>query len=171
MIEVPTFWIFYSCWSPCTHLSYSPSCSGADWWFRCGEEQPVVTLHPERVQPGEQEHHRGGVCHTQHPGRGQDGEGSDLGHSWAGAVPGHHFCVSEAQVQFVSDHCRSKKAPVINEEISCFFFPELSVQTRWQTHQNNPNLLLFFICNGFQKRCDCEHLWIPYSIPLKCVKT
>ncbi|XP_035997277.1 uncharacterized protein LOC118564185, partial [Fundulus heteroclitus] len=47
---------------------------------------PAVPIHPERVQPGEQEHHRGGVRHPQHPGGRKDDKGADLGHGGTGAL-------------------------------------------------------------------------------------
>lgn len=58
------------------------------------EEQPPLSVHSERVQPGEQKHDRGGVCHAQHSGGRQDDKGSDLGYSRAGALQSHHVSVS-----------------------------------------------------------------------------
>lgn len=71
-----------------------PPCSCADRGLGRRQEQPAVALHQERIQPGEQEHHRGGVCYTQHPGGRQDDKGPDLGHGGPRALQSHHVSVS-----------------------------------------------------------------------------
>jgi len=70
----------------------SSSCADRRLWS--GEEQPAVPLHEEWVQPGEQEHHRCGVCHPQPAGGQQDDQGPDLGHGGPGALQSHHISVS-----------------------------------------------------------------------------
>lgn len=55
---------------------YLPIQSGAAHQGRgCGVEQPAVRLHPQRIQPGEQEPHWCGVCRPQRPGGRQDQQG------------------------------------------------------------------------------------------------
>lgn len=69
-------------------------CSGSDRRIWCRKEQPAVPLHQKRVQPWHSHNHRGGVQHADSAAQQLHHQGPDLGHSRAGAIPGHHFCVS-----------------------------------------------------------------------------
>lgn len=58
------------------------------------KEQPALSIHTEWIQPGEQEHHWGGICNTEHSGGRQDDKSSDLGYGRTGALQSHNLCVS-----------------------------------------------------------------------------
>lgn len=63
------------------------ACSCLDRGLGCGQVQPPLPLHTERVQPRVQVHHRGGIRDQEYPHRGQGRQGPDLGHrSVQGAV-------------------------------------------------------------------------------------
>lgn len=69
-------------------------CSGSNRRIWCREEQSAVPLHQKRVQPWQSHDHRGGVQHTDGAAQWLHHQSPDLGHGRAGAIPGHHFCVS-----------------------------------------------------------------------------
>lgn len=95
--------VFVDLWS---HRSCQKCQGNGDWesvWLpiqnnahlglRCGKERPTIPLNPQEAQPGEHEHHWHGVCHPQHLGGWQDGQGEDLEHCQPGAQLCHHLCL------------------------------------------------------------------------------
>lgn len=68
--------------------------SGPYWGFRRREVQPLVAVHPQRVQPGEQEYDWRGVCDQEHQDGGWEGhQGADLGHGGTGRLRLESVCV------------------------------------------------------------------------------
>mmetsp|Transcript_3070 Transcript_3070/g.14478 ORF Transcript_3070/g.14478 Transcript_3070/m.14478 type:complete len:120 (+) Transcript_3070:91-450(+) len=55
-------------------------CSGADWGFRCGKVESSFQIHQKPVQLGIEDHNWCRVRDTEYRRRGQDDQGSDLGH-------------------------------------------------------------------------------------------
>ena len=58
-----------------------------------GQIQHNIPFHQKRVQLGEQDHDRGLICHQGGRRRWRVGEGPDLGHRRAGAIPIHGECL------------------------------------------------------------------------------